>query len=96
MKEKIQSIKLNGMLCIIFIAITYLVTLNIENGIFQPNLWWMSNNFALTVSGGIATGFVAGLTQYKSIETVKAKPKQSCFLRWGGYIALLAIWTETL
>lgn len=61
MKEKIQSIKLNGMLCIIFIAITYLVTLNIENGIFQPNLWWMSNNFALTVSGGIATGFVAGL-----------------------------------
>ena len=37
------------------------MTLNIENGIFQPNLWWMSNNFALTVSGGIATGFVAGL-----------------------------------
>ncbi len=34
MKEKIQSIKLNGMLCIIFIAITYLVTLNIENGFF--------------------------------------------------------------
>ncbi len=61
MKEKIQSIKLNGMLCIIFIAITYLVTLNIENGFFQPDLWWMSNNFALTVSGGIATGFVAGL-----------------------------------
>lgn len=26
MKEKIQSIKLNGMLCIIFIAITYLAT----------------------------------------------------------------------
>lgn len=61
MKEKVQSIKLNGMLCIIFIAITYLVTLNIENGFFQPDLWWMSNNFALTVSGGIATGFVAGL-----------------------------------
>ena len=61
MKEKIHSIKLNGMLCIIFIAITYLVTLNIENGFFQPDLWWMSNNFALTVSGGIATGFVAGL-----------------------------------
>lgn len=36
MKEKVQSIKLNGMLCIIFIAITYLVTLNIENGFFQP------------------------------------------------------------
>lgn len=34
MKEKIQSIELNGMLCIIFIAITYLVTLNIENGFF--------------------------------------------------------------
>lgn len=61
MKEKIQSIKLNGMLCIIFTGITYLVTLNIENGIFHPNWWWMSNDFALTVSGGIATGFVAGL-----------------------------------
>lgn len=58
MKEKIQSIKLNGMLCIIFIAITYLVTLNIENGFFHPNWWWMSNNFALTVSGGIAVGWL--------------------------------------
>lgn len=72
MKEKIQSIKLNGMLCIIFIAITYLVTLNIENGFFHPNWWWMSNNFALTVSGGIAVGFAAGLAyaiqEYKNCK----------------------------
>lgn len=73
MKEKIQSIKLNVMLCIIFIAITYLVTLNIENGFFHPNWWWMSNNFALTVSGGIAVGFAAGLAyaiqEYKNCKS---------------------------
>ena len=73
MKERIQSIKLNGMLCIIFMAITYLVTLNIENGFFHPNWWWMSNNFALTVSGGIAVGFAAGLDyaipEYKNCKS---------------------------
>ena len=61
MKEKVQNVKLNAVLCIAFTVITYLITLNMQNGFFHPNWWWISNDFALTVSGGIATGFVAGL-----------------------------------
>lgn len=61
MKEKVQNIKLNAVLCIAFTVITYLITLNMQNGFFHPNWWWISNDFALTVSGGTATGFVAGL-----------------------------------
>ena len=84
MKEKIQSIKLNGMLCIIFTVITYLVTLNIENGIFHPNWWWISNNFALTVSGGIATGFVAGLAYaIQEYRNCKSETKAKLFFAAG-------------
>lgn len=61
MKEKVQNVKMNAVLCISFTVITYLITLNMQNGFFHPNWWWISNDFALTVSGGIATGFVAGL-----------------------------------
>lgn len=34
MKEKVQYVKLNAVLCIAFTVITYLITLNMQNGFF--------------------------------------------------------------
>ena len=58
MRSNIGTIKFVGFLCLVFIILTYIVTLNIEVGFFQPNLDWMSNNFALTVCGGTFTSLL--------------------------------------
>lgn len=45
----------------LFAVIAYAVSVNMEICFFTPNWWWMSNNFALTVSGGVFTGFLVAL-----------------------------------
>ena len=58
MKSNIETIKFTGIFCLVLAVLTYIVTLNIEIGFFQPNWNWMSNNFALTVCGGAFASFL--------------------------------------
>lgn len=52
MSTSIKVIKFTSILSIIFLVITYLITVNIESGFIQLNTIWISNNFLLTVFGG--------------------------------------------
>ena len=61
MRSNIETIKFTGRVCIALAVLTYIVTLNIDIGFFQPNLPWMSNNFALTVCGGAFASFLVVL-----------------------------------
>lgn len=53
MRSNITTIRFTAKLSIIFALFTYIVTLNIETAFFSPNWTWISNNFALTVCGGV-------------------------------------------
>lgn len=53
MRGNIETIKFTAKLSAFFALLTYIVTLNIELAFFTP-LWpWISNNFVLTVCGGV-------------------------------------------
>lgn len=53
MRSNITTIKFTALLSAIFAVFTYVITLNMELGFFTPNWPWISNNFALTVCGGV-------------------------------------------
>ena len=75
MRSNIETIKFTGTFSFLFAVLAYIVTLNNEIGFFQPNWWWMSNSFALTVCGGAFTSFLVVLL----CEVQKYKSnKQSC------------------
>ena len=75
MRSNIETIKFTGAFSFLFAVLTYIVTLNIEIGFFQPNWRWMSNSFALTVCGGAFTSFMVVLL----CEVQKYRSnKQSC------------------
>ena len=61
MKTNILRIRFELFGSVLFAVIAYAVSVNMEIGFFTPNWWWMSINFALTVSGGIFTGFLVAL-----------------------------------
>ena len=61
MKTNILRIRFELFGSVLFAVIAYAVSVNMEIGFFTPNWWWMSNNFALTVSGGVFTGFLVAL-----------------------------------
>jgi len=53
MITSVKVIKFTSILSIIFLVITYLITVNIESGFIQFHTIWISNNFLLTVFGGV-------------------------------------------
>lgn len=57
MKSNVETIKFTTACGLVFFILTYIVTLNMEIGFFQPNWNWMSNNFALTICGGAFASF---------------------------------------
>ena len=61
MREDIKIIKLTGAICIISFLCTYLICINIETSFFSPNSIFVSNNFLLTISGGVLTGAILSL-----------------------------------
>ena len=72
MKTNILRIRFELFGSVLFAVIVYAVSVNMEIGFFEPNWWWMSNNFALTVSGGVFTGFlVALLSEVREYEEKK-------------------------
>lgn len=61
MRSNIETIKFTGAFSVLLTVLTYIVSLNIEIGFFQPNWNWMSNNFALTLCGGVLASFLVVL-----------------------------------
>lgn len=58
MRSNIETIKYTGVCSAIFALLTYLVTLNMENGFFRLNSSWISNSFVLTICGGAFASFL--------------------------------------
>lgn len=74
MKTHVLRIRFELFGSVLFAVIAYAVSVNMEIAFFTPNWWWMSNNFALTVSGGVFTGFlVALLSEVREYEEKKVK-----------------------
>lgn len=61
MREDIKIIKLTGAISIISFLCTYLICINIETSFFSPDSIFVSNNFLLTISGGVLTGAILSL-----------------------------------
>lgn len=53
MRSNIATIRFTAKLSAVFALFTYIVTLNMEIAFFAPNWPWISNNFVLTVCGGV-------------------------------------------
>ena len=53
MSTSIKVIKFTSILSTIFLVITYLITVNIESNFISLNTIWISNNFLLTILGGV-------------------------------------------
>ena len=53
MSSNVKIIKFSFWLSLIFLIVTYIVSLNIEIGFLVPNLPWLSNSFFLTIFGGM-------------------------------------------
>lgn len=97
MSGNIKTIKFTAALSAIFALLTYVITLNIELSFFTPNLPWISNNFALTVCGGIfASTLVVMLCEVQKYLTNKANCENYLFYQaMYLYIALFLIQRST-
>lgn len=52
MSSSVKTIRLTILLSILFVLLTYLITVNMELGFVSINSGWISSNFFLTVFGG--------------------------------------------
>ena len=72
MRSNIETIKFTGAFCLVLAILTYIITLNMEIGFFQPNWGWISHNFALTACGGaFASFFVVLLCEVQKYRSNK-------------------------
>ena len=53
MNTSVKVIRFTSILSIILFVITYFINVNIESGFIRLNTIWISNNFILTVFGGV-------------------------------------------
>lgn len=80
MSGNIKTIKFTAILSAIFALLTYTITLNMELSFFAANWPWLSNNFALTVCGGIfASTLVVMLCEVQKYLTNKANGENYLF-----------------
>ena len=57
MSTCVKTIRFSAAFSALFAILTYIVSVNIDGGFVQLNSIWISNNFILTVFGGVFTGF---------------------------------------
>lgn len=53
MRTQVKVIRFAAIMSVIFAIITYVITLNMEIGFLDLHTQWLSNNFALTIFGGV-------------------------------------------
>ena len=82
MSGNIKTIKFTAVLSAVFAILTYIITLNVEVAFFAPNWPWISNNFALTVCGGIfASTLVVMLCEVQKYLSNKSSCEIIYFIR---------------
>ncbi len=65
---------------ILFLSLTYFITVNVEAHILEFNTIWLSNNLALTVFGGaFASMLVVLICEVQKYITVKTSVKEYIF-----------------
>lgn len=61
MRGSVKIIKFTAFMSILFLALTYFTTVNIEIHLLELNTVWFSNNFVLTIFGGAFASMVVVL-----------------------------------
>lgn len=80
MRESIKVIKWCGKLSLVFLVLTYLVSVNIESDFIKFHTVWLSNTFLLTLFGGIfASMLVVVLCEIQKYMSAKANIEQFLF-----------------
>lgn len=82
MRESIKTIKFCGIMSIIFLVLTYIVSVNQEYRFFTVNSVWISNSFLITLFGGIFTGMVvAVLSEIQKYYSLKVNTEKYIFFQ---------------
>lgn len=80
MRGSVKVIKFTAAMSILFLALTYFTTVNIEAHIIGFNTIWLSNNLALTVFGGaFASMLVVLICEVQKYITAKASIEEYIF-----------------
>ena len=80
MRGSVKVIKFTAAMSILFLALTYFTTVNIEAHIIEFNTIWLSNNLALTVFGGaFASMLVVLICEVQKYITAKASMEEYIF-----------------
>ena len=80
MRGSAKVIKFTTAMSILFLALTYFTTVNIEAHIIELNTIWLSNNLALTVFGGaFASMLVVLICEVQKYITAKASMEEYIF-----------------
>ena len=90
MRESIKVIKWCGSISFLFLIMTYLVSVNIESCFISVDSVWISNNFLLTLLGGVFTSMlVVALCEVQKYLSAKANTEQYLFSH--GFYLYLAL-----
>lgn len=80
MRGSVKVIKFTAAMSILFLALTYFTTVNIEAHIIELNTIWLSNNLALTVFGGaFASMLVVLICEVQKYITARASMEEYIF-----------------
>ena len=83
MRESIKIIRYTGIISAILFVLTYIVSVNMEYSFVKLNTPWISNNFMLTVMGGVfASVHVVLLCEVRKYFFLKASVEDQIF--WQG------------
>lgn len=82
MRESIKVIKWCSAISLIFLILTYIVSVNIDSSFIAVNTVWLSNNFLITLFGGVfASMLVVGLCEVQKYLSAKSNTEQYIFFQ---------------
>jgi len=80
MRESIKVIKWSSLISIVFLILTYSVTVNSEGHFISVNSVWISNSFLITLFGGVfASMLVVVLCEIQKYLSAKASTEEYLF-----------------
>lgn len=89
MRTSINTLKFEALLCLVFLFLTYSISLNEENKWLVLNTPWLSNNFAFVIAGGtLASIFVMLACEIHNYYLMKRQSEDYLFCQ------LFALYTQ--
>ena len=80
MRGNVKVIKFTAFVSILFLALTYFTTVNMETHMLELNTIWFSNDFVLTIFGGaFASMLVVLICEVQKYITAKASVEEYIF-----------------